>query len=146
MRDVCLDASFVVKLAMWEDDTPLAQDLFQSWLEAGVRIVGPSTLMAESCSTARTHVHRGNLPLGKGREAVAALLRLDIEMVPLDDFYLAAWSFAQQLRQPTLYDCYYLAVAEAYGCDFWTADRALHRACRSALPWVRLLGQDKLAP
>jgi predicted nucleic acid-binding protein len=139
---VCLDASFVVKLALWEEDTPNAQAMLQRWLEEGIRVVGPATLMAESCSVARTKVHRGLVSPLAGRKAIATLLSLDIELVPLSDHYLAAWALADRLCQPTLYDCYYLAVAEACGCEFWTADRALFRACRPTLPWVRLLGSE----
>lgn len=139
---VCLDASFVVKLVMPEDDTPLAQAMLGRWLGAGVRPIGPVTAMAESCSVAWNRVHRGRMDPEEGHKAIAALLGLDIELVPLDAFYLRAWALAAQLRQPTLYDCYYLAVAETYDCEFWTADRALYLARRLSLPWVRLLGDD----
>jgi len=139
---VCLDASFVVKVAMWEDDTPLAQAMLRHWPEHGTRIVGPATVIAESCSVARTKVHRGLIGSSAARKAIAALLRLDLELVPLDNYYFSAWAFAERLHQPTLYDCYYLAVAEAHDCEFWTADRALYRACQPALPWVKLLGRD----
>ncbi|MHB0875497.1 MAG: type II toxin-antitoxin system VapC family toxin [Anaerolineae bacterium] len=142
MPAVCLDASFVVKLVLPEDDTPLAQAMLGRWLEAGTRAVGPTSVMAESCSVVWNRLFRCRIEPDEGTRAITGLLDLDIELIALDGLYLSAWALAEQLHQPTLYDCYYLAVAEAYDCEFWTADRVLYHACQPSLPWVRLLGSN----
>ena len=46
-----------------------------------------------------------------------------------------AFEWMLWLKRVTAYDSYYLALAEALGCDLWTADRQLANALD--LPWVR---------
>lgn len=45
----------------------------------------------------------------------------------------------------TAYDAAYVAVADDLGCDLWTADRPLYKACGASNPRVRWIG-DYQAP
>jgi predicted nucleic acid-binding protein len=56
-----------------------------------------------------------------------------------DSLVFRSFDLAQEYRQPTIYDTPYLAVAEIYGCDFWTADEALFHAVADKLSYVHLL-------
>jgi predicted nucleic acid-binding protein len=55
-----------------------------------------------------------------------------------------AYELATQFDRPTAYDSQYLAVAERYQCDFWTADERLFNAVTASLPKVRWLGNVSL--
>ena len=46
---------------------------------------------------------------------------------------------AVEFNQPTIYDALYLAVAETFDCDFWTADETFSHAVSPRLPFVHLL-------
>lgn len=48
---------------------------------------------------------------------------------------------ASLLRQPAVYDCIYLALAEALNGELWTADRNFQRAASAAFNNVRWLGE-----
>ncbi|MDQ6693713.1 MAG: type II toxin-antitoxin system VapC family toxin, partial [Chloroflexota bacterium] len=49
---------------------------------------------------------------------------------------------AKQFDRPRAYDTAYLAVAQMYGCELWTADEKLYNAVGGQLPWVRWLGDQ----
>ncbi len=51
-------------------------------------------------------------------------------------------ALAHQLRRPTTYDCYYLALAERYQCELWTGDQRFYNAVKDAIPWVKWIGND----
>lgn len=57
-----------------------------------------------------------------------------------DNLMRRAYELATQLNRPTAYDAKYLAVAERFQCELWTADERLFNAVSSTLPWVKWLG------
>jgi Predicted nucleic acid-binding protein, contains PIN domain len=46
---------------------------------------------------------------------------------------------AGQFKLPSAYDAHYLAVAEVFGAELWTADQRLFRAVSGPLPWVHIV-------
>jgi predicted nucleic acid-binding protein len=45
-----------------------------------------------------------------------------------------------KLNRAAAYDCFYLAIAEALGADFWTADQRLYRSLEAErLGWLHCL-------
>lgn len=70
------------------------------------------------------------------RKAVAHSIFYDVS----DALLLRAYELATQLSRPTAYDAQYLAVAERFQCDFWTADERLFNAVSNSLTWVKWLG------
>ncbi len=52
----------------------------------------------------------------------------------------AALALSIQYELPTVYDAYYLIVAQRAVCDFWTDDRRLLRILAGRLPYVRWIG------
>ncbi|MBL8156360.1 MAG: type II toxin-antitoxin system VapC family toxin [Anaerolineae bacterium] len=55
-----------------------------------------------------------------------------------------AYELATEYNHPTAYDAQYLAVAERYQCDFWTADERLFNAVSGRFPSIYWLGDVKL--
>ena len=52
------------------------------------------------------------------------------------DLFTGAWHIAEQYNLASLYDAYYMALAQARDCDFWTADRRFLNSVPK-LPYVR---------
>jgi len=50
-----------------------------------------------------------------------------------------ALQLAQELNLSAAYDAHYLALAEQFGAEFWTADQRLANNVSSRLPWVHLV-------
>ncbi len=127
---VCVDASFVLKLVLPEADSERVATLWGDWRDARVEILAPALLPFEATSAIRKAVHRDSLSVESGRIALAAYLTLEtgIVLVAPDGLHTRAWELAIQHQQPRMYDAYYVALAESLGCPLWTADERLRRA------------------
>lgn len=139
--EICIDASFALKLVLFEPGSEEAHHLWESWLGSDLLIIAPLLLFFEATSVIRNHVHRELISEEAGRKALEALQALSIRAVHSEELHLRAWEIATCFNRPTAYDSYYLAVAEATGCDLWTADQRLYNAVGEELSWVNYLGK-----
>jgi len=141
MTEVCVDANLVVKLVSQEPDSDLADALFTTWQREGVRLIAPPFLPVEVDSVLRQKVMlRRELTAEQAQICFAAACQVPIELLALPGQRERAWSLAEELRLPHVYDTAYLALAELRNCEFWTADRQLVNACQH-LRFVRWLGE-----
>lgn len=53
--------------------------------------------------------------------------------------HMRAFEISRRFKLPAAYDAHYLALAEALGCDFYTADARLYRAVGDVLHWVKFV-------
>ena len=138
--EICVDANLAV---MWYTPEPLRAKgvaLLDECLRLGTRIVAPDWIFAEAGSAIRRKVHRGILELDEGRGALFLLADAQIDCVSALDLFDAAWDIAARHHLPTLYDAYYMALAEARGCDLWTADERLINSARG-VPYLRNIAE-----
>lgn len=129
---VCLDTSVLVKFFLEEEDSDIATALIQAVIEKDQTIVLPSFAWAEFGTVLRQRQRKQAL---SGSEAGAVWQKFTgfpgIEYVAGNDVMKRAWSLAQDLNLPTLYDASFLAVTEIMAensretVDFWTADEKL---------------------
>lgn len=136
---VCVDASFALKLVLEEEHSEVAQALWTAWSAQDVEIVAPCHLIFEATSVIRNHVYRREISVEAGQIAFDAFLAQEITLLHPDLLANRTWELARQYNRPTAYDASYLALAESAGCELWTADGRLYQAVRDALPWVKLL-------
>lgn len=71
--------------------------------------------------------------------AYAVLDRAPIEIGSHPNLRKHARDIAEKFNQPTVYDATYAALAELYGCEFWTADKLFYDAVKRALSFVKYL-------
>jgi len=135
---VCVDASFVLKLLLDETESQTVAALWAEWLAGGVDVCAPYHLAFEVVSVIRNHIFRGNISVEAGRLAFEAFLAQDIQMIPPEPLYQRAGELAEQLDRPTVYDTFYVAAAEFAGCDLWTYDKRLYRAAHEVLPLIKM--------
>jgi predicted nucleic acid-binding protein len=136
---ICVDASFVLKLFLPENDSDKAHWLWSTWLGEDAEIVAPYHLAYETVSVLRNNVHSQTISAEKGELAFEAFLSQMIRLLHPPNIVERAWSLAAQFQRPTAYDAYYVALADLLGCELWTADRRLFNAVQHALPWVKYL-------
>ena len=136
---VCVDASFVLKLVLDEEDSEAVQTIWAAWLTQGMTIIAPCHLAFEVTSVIRNHVYRRAISAEAGEMAFEAFLAQDIDLRHPGDLEVQAWAMAQHYNRPTTYDASYLALAESAGCELWTADGRLIKAVHAALPWVKTM-------
>ena len=136
---VCVDASFALKLVLEEEGSETAQALWAAWSAQDVEIIAPCHLIFEAASVIRNHVYRRSISAEAGQAAFDAFLAQEITLQHPDSLDKRAWELAEQYNRPAAYDASYLALAESAGCELWTADGRLDKAVRDALPWVKSL-------
>jgi len=82
-------------------------------------------------------VARGELSEEEGRDALALLLALPIRNAALPSAQ-ESYELARKYQR-SVYDSWYVHLAEMNDCEFWTADRKLYAAPKDAVPWIRWL-------
>ena len=83
-------------------------------------------------------VARGHLSEQEGRDAISILLAVPAHKEPLpapEESYELSRKY-----QRSVYDSWYLDLAERAGCHFWTADHRLYNAVKERVSCVRWLG------
>jgi len=137
---VCVDAGIVIKLVVNEEDSDLAESLWRSWLQNDILPIAPGLFPFEVTAVIRKAVYQGRISPDEGWEALQKALAFAVTILTPTSLHEAAWEFATHFNRPTAYDAHYLALAEMYGCEFWTADRRLYNAVKEELSWVKWLG------
>jgi predicted nucleic acid-binding protein len=137
---ICSDANIALKLVLAEPDSQLAQQLWAEWEAQDMDIITSPLWAYEVTSVIRNKVYLGKITPDEGEEAFAAVHKLGVRLVSTPDLHAQAWELAKRFNRPTTYDTHYLALALAFGCEFWTADRRLYNAVKEELSWVKWLG------
>jgi predicted nucleic acid-binding protein len=137
---VCIDASFGLKLVLAEKDSERARSLWANWIQNDVQVFSCALVLYEGVAAIRGQVYRGLITSAEGDQAFRALQAQAVTLSSPPEIYDRAWNLAKTLNQPKVYDSYYLALAELMSCEFWTADERLFNAVSKKLPWVRWIG------
>ncbi len=137
---VVVDASLAVKWLIEEEDSDKAHALLRSWEDQDIRLAAPYLMPFEVTNTLHRRVVRGQLRLSETDHMMAQLLGPPLELYQSAQLHLRALELASELQQGASYDAHYLALAEEFGCELWTADRRFHRAAESAGN-VHLIGE-----
>lgn len=101
----------------------------------GRALAGPQIALAEAANVIRRLELAERLPSREADVAQRELFKLDIELFPFEPVAARAWELRHNL---TIYDGWYVALAEALSCPLLTLDRRLGRAvgptCRIITP------------
>ena len=106
----------------------LGSDSESRWTESALaddNLVCPELALAESSNVLRRMELAGQISRTRAATAFADLLRLDIILFPFVPFAQRIWQLRNNL---TIYDAWYVALAEALDCPLVTLDRRLSRA------------------
>ncbi len=133
MKTLVVDASVAIKWVVQEPGTDAALAIRQC------RLLAPDLLVAECANILWKKVRRGDLEAADAVLAGRLLERTGIELVPMRRMLERATRLSIALGHPA-YGCFYLALAEASGCDFVTADDRLAAKGQPHSGGVRVLG------
>lgn len=137
---VVVDASLATMWAVPEPHSATALALAEQWGRDNVRLLAPCLLVAEVTNALHKRVRRGELNASTAEAALEVILAFGIDLREEPLLAIRALSLARHLRQPTTYDCHYLALAERYDCILWTGDRRFYNAVHRIEPRVRWVG------
>jgi predicted nucleic acid-binding protein len=115
-----VDASVALKWFVGEDGSDLAVEL----LNSGEPLIAPDLVLAEVCNAAWKSLRRREIDRAQFDEVATDVTQVFQRLVPLDRLIRPAAALARELDHP-VYDCLYLALAEAESVPLVTADRRL---------------------
>jgi len=139
---VVIDASLAAMWAVPEPYSAQALALATRWDQAGTRLLAPCLLVAEVTNALYKRIVRGEIDLPTAQAALQIILGFSIEIREEPGLSARAMALAHEFRQPSTYDCHYLALAEHYHCELWTGDQRFYNAVKDAIPWVKWIGDD----
>ena len=139
-----LDSGVLLATVQAETYTEHAKTLIDQLTEGQVQIIAPALLHYELVAVIRKWVYRELTTPEEAKVALDTLLRFPVIPVADDALLYRAYALATMYNRSTAYDSQYLAVAERYECNFWTADERLYRAVNDTLPYVYWLGNIDL--
>lgn len=115
-----VDASVALKWFVGEDGSDLAIEL----LNGGEPLIAPDLVLAEVCNAAWKSLRRREIDRAQFDEVANDVTQVFQRLVPLDRLIRPAAALARELDHP-VYDCFYLALAEAENAPMVTANRRL---------------------
>lgn len=141
---VVIDASAAIKGIL---PNPLqAHCLMLVQTFADVQPAAPALWAYETTSVIAKAVHFGEINEKEARQALEKLNSLGVRLFISDaEQNRAAFKWTLRLKRASAYDSYYLVLAQAMECHFWTADKRLFNALQDAhLSWVHWI--EELVP
>ena len=138
---VVVDASLVVKWLVEEDDSDKADTVLRSWVVQGITRIAPYLMPFEVANALHRRVLRGEIGIDDSTRMIAWLLESSLELHQPPSLHVRALQLASRLNQSAAYDAHYLALAEEFGCELWTADQRFYRAVGPHVHNVRWLGE-----
>jgi predicted nucleic acid-binding protein len=125
--NLVVDASVAIKWFAPEVLSPEAESL----LDGGDALFAPDLLLLECGNIIWKKVRLGELARADGDAALAVLRSGPIDLLDTRPLVERALQLAHELKHP-VYDCVYLAVAEAVDAMLVTADRRFFDRCWSS--------------
>jgi predicted nucleic acid-binding protein len=141
---VVIDASAAVKAILPNPVQAHCLMLVQTFSE--VQPAAPVLWAHETTSAIAKAVHFGAITEGEARQSLEKLDALGVRLFVADaEQNRAAFDWTLRLKRASAYDSYYLVLAQALECDFWTANKRLFNVLKDArLGWLHWI--EELAP
>ena len=138
---VVVDASLAVKWLVREEHTDKALAILRAWYDEEVTPTAPHLLPFEVANALHRKVIRGQLSVAESTRMIERLLASQLELHQTAGLHARALELASEFQQGAVYDAHYLALAEKFDCELWTADQRFHRAVSTHTGNVRWLGE-----
>ncbi len=138
MPSLVVDASVAIK---WFNPAEALADqanlIREDYVHGRLALVVPVFWDYELINGINKAIARRDLTAEEGHDAVRLVLAVRAQRVPLPSPQ-ESYELAQRYQR-SVYDSWYLALAEQTACEFWTADRKLYNAVHEQWPFVRWL-------
>ncbi|BDA68997.1 hypothetical protein CAL7716_031630 [Calothrix sp. PCC 7716] len=141
---LCIDTSVWIPYLVPELYQAQAKILMDEALSQNIRIVAPTFAWAEVGSVLRKKTRAGSIIIQEAQEIFEDFCELPIDYIETEAIRVRAWQIAADYGLPTLYDAVFLACAESFSAEFWTADIAMIRQLAPRPSYVRELTEIKV--
>jgi predicted nucleic acid-binding protein len=134
-----VDCSVLVKWELPDEEhRPAAMELFRDWQAGVVSLHAPDLLPSEIGSVFLRALRRGRITEAEARASIHGLLSFAYILHESGPLVHRAFEIAHRYDQ-RIYDCFYIALAEREGVNFWTSDLRIANALGGHLPFIRLI-------
>ena len=138
-RRMVLDTSVVVKwIRQGEVLAEHALALRNDYLSGRLTVILPTLLAYELANVLR---YKLDMTTSQVQDAMQSVLDLGMDWVPLSPAWMQRAIDIARTHDVTVYDAYFVAVAEALRADFTTADERLTQRL-TGFAFVHFLGRD----
>jgi len=139
VKHCILDASVAIKGYIIEEMSEIAERLLDRAERGDLKIVVPEHFYVEVANVCFKKVRKGLITVPGAVRTFDNITRLPFTRYP--DFELATGVLNDAFEyEVPVYDAMYLALADAYGVPFVTADEALIRKCKGRFELIEYLG------
>ena len=138
---VVVDANILIAFVV--ADEPLhtqAKQLITFWHGTNEDLIAPRLFRSEITAVIRKAVYQQRITAEQGRILLEQVLSYPITYHEDDDLLKEAYEIAVRFNRPRAYDSQYMALAERFDCEFWTADERLVNSTQSQFRRIRWLG------
>lgn len=137
--NVCVDASFIVRLVTSNDPNSPYDILWNQWQQSNCTVVAPTLIYYEVSNALYRYKIAGQITQQESEQLLERVLNLGLVTYGDAELHQQALEIAQRQNLSTTYDAHYLALAERLGIELWTVDLRLFNAVRSTLSWVNIV-------
>lgn len=136
---VVVDASIAIKWVLTENDSDRALALLERWIQAGAHLLVPPHFFVECSAVLQKRIRRGELNRQDALDLYMALQ--DTEFIIHGDPQLGqlALDAAGRYGLSSAYDAHYVALAELYQAEMWTADERMFNSLGGKAPFAHVL-------
>lgn len=140
---IVVDANLLASLAIPLEYSKQTTQRMEDWKRAGIDLLAPVLCEYELYLTLRKAVVNRILSAEEALVCLKNFPALGVRMIaPSYELHRLALQWAGQIKQPVAYDAQYLAVAEQFRAELWTADRRLADAAQQAgASWAHWIGE-----
>jgi predicted nucleic acid-binding protein len=135
-----VDASLALKWVLVERYSREARMLRGEWIRDGTVIAAPPLFAYEVGNAIHRQRIAGTVPAARVDITIDFLLQTVVFQPFIPAMARRGVAIAAETGRPAAYDAQYIALAEALGCELWTADERLWNAVRARFPFVRWIG------
>ena len=135
------DASLAVKWLVEEEYSDKAHALLESWVAQDVTRIAPFLMPFEVANVLHRRILRGDFGISEGALMMTRLLGSQLRLHHSLNLHVRALELASKFSQRAAYDAHYVALAEEFGCELWTADQRLHRIAGPTIENLRWVGE-----
>ena len=134
-----LDRSVALKWVLPEVNSHIALRLLDEYLQSVHELIAPDVFSPEVANGLASAERQGRIKAGEGAGLFLDILRTAPAILPSTPLLLRAMDLSISTRQ-AVYDCIYLALAEAEGCEMVSADDAFVSKLQGRFPFlIRLI-------
>jgi predicted nucleic acid-binding protein len=130
-----LDSSVALKWVLPEADSAKAIRLRDESKNGIHELLAPDIFLAEVANGPASAERQGRIKTGESALLLHDIVRAAPVLHPTPPLLLRAMALAIVTRR-AVYDCIYLALAEAQGCELVTADDLFARGLRASYPFI----------